>query len=807
MSMVIYNNVPALTSQRYLSQTNSAISKNLEKLSSGLRINSAADDASGLAISEKLRGQISGLQRASMNAQDGISLLQTAEGGLSVITEMTQRMRELAVQASNGVYTTNDRAEIQKEVDQLKEEIDRVASSTEFNTKKLLNGDSTALWSTDKSDTIDAVVNGTVAEGNYNLEIEVDPGKNYVYKSDVMSLNSDAIGATITTAGGSVNSSNVTMVTDVKGMATSGDSYYNIAIGDGVVDDAKAEVTASYQQDGSAFSINVDSAQTSVTASSGSMQGGYIEFAFTGELKADATDGATVGVKARFIDATTGVAESWQTIGSGTFDSTSGTVTIDMTAGGDGAFTNAAGDTIEINMSVSIGDAGKIQTGDEFLVAVTDDQAVSAAASGGGSITISGGPTGQTGPTITYATANSLTKKDNGDAVVDFNNVTVYHATLDETTGNLNIGSMTLNFKESGTDSGATTLDTKFQVEVRGGGEAATSSTKLSDISRFTTEDGRNIFDQTQELTVFGNGKQATIYLEGNDTLADFETKLQSAIVDGLGMGATSATSDSVSNVNNNLVNYVTTETDNSNEAVQGTFVIQTAMLGEGSQLSFAGDQALIDGLSLATIQEGANSEVTVTVTDAHTGETVGSDKVNDYVLRDVIGGMEVKIDSRAALSMSWDDSLKEMSFTAGTNENVKLHVVNNATEMQIGANEGQTILTAIPEVSTSALGIDNVLMVDQNLAQKAITQIDRALESISSTRATIGAQINRLEYTITGLDTARENLTASESRIRDLDFASEMTAFTRNQILNQAGTAMLSQANSLPQLALQLLG
>ncbi|PLX65836.1 MAG: flagellin, partial [Denitrovibrio sp.] len=144
MSTVIYNNVPALTSQRYLSQTNTAISKNLEKLSSGLRINSAADDASGLAISEKLRGQISGLQRASMNAQDGISLLQTAEGGLSVITDMAQRMRELAVQASNGVYTTNDRAEIQKEVEQLKSEIDRVASSTEFNTKKLLNGDSTA---------------------------------------------------------------------------------------------------------------------------------------------------------------------------------------------------------------------------------------------------------------------------------------------------------------------------------------------------------------------------------------------------------------------------------------------------------------------------------------------------------------------------------------------------------------------------------------------------------------------------------------------------------------------------------------
>ena len=803
MSTVIYNNVPALTSQRYLSQTNTAISKNLEKLSSGLRINSAADDASGLAISEKLRGQISGLQRASMNAQDGISLLQTAEGGLSVITDMAQRMRELAVQASNGVYTTNDRAEIQKEVEQLKSEIDRVASSTEFNTKKLLNGDSTALWSTDKEALIDATINGPVAEGNYNLEIEVDPGENYVYKSDVMSLNEDAIGATITTAGGSVNSSNVTMVTDVKGMATSGDSYYNIEVGLSEQSSDLVEVTSTYQQEGSSFIANADSAASTITASSGSLNSGYVEMAFVENITTTAVATETFDVKVRFIDAKTGVADDWSTITDGATMGASGVVTVDTT----GSFTSNAGDTLDIVMTASIGDAGEIQTGDKVLMAATVHFQAETSTSGGGSITLSGGPTGQTGPSIVYTSANSLTLKDNNDAVVDFNSVTIHHATLDETTGNLNVGEMTLNFKESATGSGATTLDSKFQVEVRGGGEAATSSTKLEDISRFTTDDGRNIFDQTQELTIFGNGTQATIYLEGNDTLADFETKLEDAIVNGLGMGADSDTSSAVSNVNNNLVNYVSDEVSNSNEAVKGTFVIQTAMLGEESQLSFIGDQALIDGLSLATIQEGENSEVSVTVTDAHTGETVGKDKVNDYVMRDVIEGVEVGISSKAALDISWDDSTKSMTFAAGSNEDVKLHLVDNAMEMQIGANEGQTILTSIPQVDTKALNIDDVLMVDQENAQKAITKIDNALESISSIRATIGAQINRLEYTIVGLDTARENLTASESRIRDLDFAQEMTEFTKNQILNQAGTAMLSQANSLPQMALQLIG
>ncbi|MBC7197370.1 MAG: flagellin, partial [Deferribacterales bacterium] len=97
-------------------------------------------------------------------------------------------------------------------------------------------------------------------------------------------------------------------------------------------------------------------------------------------------------------------------------------------------------------------------------------------------------------------------------------------------------------------------------------------------------------------------------------------------------------------------------------------------------------------------------------------------------------------------------------------------------------------------------------LMVDQPSAQKAITKLDKALEFVSSTMATIGAQINRLESAISNLDTARENLSASESRIRDLDMAEEMAKFTRNQILSQAGTAMLAQANQLPQMALQLL-
>jgi flagellin len=138
--MRIQTNINALNSLRQLNVNNTATGKNLEALSSGFRINSAADDAAGLAISEKMRAQISGLEQASSNAEDGISLVQTAEGALSETESILQRMRELAVQASNDTSTDADRSEMQQEMNQLIDEIDTISTDTEFNTQKLLTG-------------------------------------------------------------------------------------------------------------------------------------------------------------------------------------------------------------------------------------------------------------------------------------------------------------------------------------------------------------------------------------------------------------------------------------------------------------------------------------------------------------------------------------------------------------------------------------------------------------------------------------------------------------------------------------------
>jgi len=138
--MRINNNIMAMNAHRQLAVNQTAGSKSMERLSSGFRINRAGDDAAGLAISEKMRGQIRGLKQAQRNAQDGISLIQTAEGALNETHSILQRMRELAVQAATDTNTLTDRKEIQKEINQLLDEIDRIGNDTEFNTQKLLNG-------------------------------------------------------------------------------------------------------------------------------------------------------------------------------------------------------------------------------------------------------------------------------------------------------------------------------------------------------------------------------------------------------------------------------------------------------------------------------------------------------------------------------------------------------------------------------------------------------------------------------------------------------------------------------------------
>ena len=199
--MIINNNLTALSALNVNKAANDMISKSIKPLASGLKINSASDDASGLAISEKMRSQIKGYDMAVKNAQDGISMLRVAEGALGDTSDLLHRMRELCVQAANDTLTMQDRVHIQEELEGLKSQLDYISRYTNFNTKNLLNGNSGALWSADDINVKVRVKGGLLtindegnnrtvenAEANYRIEVRSDPGKAQVQKSNIMSV-------------------------------------------------------------------------------------------------------------------------------------------------------------------------------------------------------------------------------------------------------------------------------------------------------------------------------------------------------------------------------------------------------------------------------------------------------------------------------------------------------------------------------------------------------------------------------------------------------------------------------------------
>lgn len=959
MAAVIHTNYPSLVARGYLNTNNNALNKSIERLSSGLRINHAADDASGLAISEKLRAQINGLGKASMNAQDAISFLQTAEGGMEVVGNMIQRMRELAVQAGNGTYTANDRKELQKEVDQLKQEVNRVSSSTEFNTKKLLTGSAAALWSTSDPSSLEAIVRGAPAQGNYRLGIEATSGENWVYKTDIMNLGdaartteayeytfgyaSDVSNASFsniygeitgkTEITGTVNGSAAALVNTIgryQGQLATGEQStltVSLSAPDAAIDGSYVVVEALKDGDLSqttsqnAFKVTVYDGRTgerSVTtlpatdmpATPSLTIAGIGTISFAGTTKFAAGDKIVFANNAAITAAanttvyragengpwladtgTTGknlqfaVLEMDEggkiSVGAGIFDmannndGTNGTVSMTPRLTTESLYTvrNKTTTGVEINkketrivggnypngLAVTVRQSGSTTdkvtdsgryfkdinlhaattgtpaaNGSYIIEYVGANTKISAAASADFKVTFvdaatgtekdtaitgytTGGALSFAGLTVTYSGSNAshtagdkmLVKTVDGTAAtaggvaVDADNLGIVvpagnldafsiHNVQMDNTGNITKSRIELSLISN--RSGVVTFGAP-------NASVADSDTKLKDITQFTNADGRMILENTQELTLFGNGKQLTITVEGNDTVEDFRSKLNKALVD-MGMGTGNSATDA------NLVRYVTEDDAQASGhlAVAGTFIIQAGIVGDNSKISVIGDESLINALSMTDIQKGSNSEMKVTVSDAHNGRIIGTDTISDNMLRGVIEGIDVKL-TNPKLSASYNSITGKISFTASKGDvSYDLHVVDNRTEVQIGANQGQTLNISIAQVNTASLEIDDAFVTTMDESQKAITKFDQALETIIGARATIGAQINRLEYTMQNLSTTKQNLSAAESRIRDLDVAEESATFARNQVLVNSAVAMVAQANQLPQTFLSLI-
>ena len=516
--MISNTNLFSLSSLVAAGRNTSDLSSSINKLSSGLRINTFMDDPSRMSISEKMRGFILGLQTSSQNAQDGISYLQTAEGATNEITSMLQRMRELAVEGSNGIYSANDRLEIQKEIDQLKAEIDRISESTEFNTKKLINGESSGAWNSG-TDKISAVINGTVEDGNYDITFDVKPGQNQVQSTQIFTLREGELGAYVNNKG----TTNIAKASNPDNIADTATAAYTVTVKNptdgGVAGDVMSSSMTfvnSYQQEGSNMAFGT---VTAVTTN----ESGYFLVEFT-ENSAEARDGASYRVK--FISTETGDEGQWVD-----FKTDNGTLS--------GTY-NSNGLNLEFEIPMVAG-SDTVINGDKFMFTVTDSKGVNnnqdLLSNGGGSIQISQG--GVKGPEIIYTQPNSLTQADNQNGITEYNDVTVYMVSLDSKTGSYQLGEITVGFQENtGATTNGQTLSGTATIDVRKGGQAATSTTKLSELANFVDENGVEIFASTQELSIYGNNTKTTIYLEGDDTLQDVVDKITQAVTKDLNMGS-----------------------------------------------------------------------------------------------------------------------------------------------------------------------------------------------------------------------------------------------------------------------------
>ncbi len=812
MALRIYSNPLAITAQNSLTRSQSMLDQSIQRLSSGLRINSALDDASGLAVSKRLESQINGLSVANRNAQDGLSMLQVAEGGLQALGDMILRMRELSIQAANGTYTTSDRAELQKEVDQLKDEMNRVTVSVEFNTKKLLNGDATALWSSSSS-RVEALITGEVKEGNYRIAVNTEPGSSAVYKSHIMQLAEGQFAAGLATQNGSL--AYVRTLRD-QDFSTNGGTYDINVSNTGAVT-ASTDNVSMYL---AGRSIDVaTSATVTPSAAAGSLvdRSGYFEYEVV-TMSGNKTSGGASAVETiryKFTDSKTGEVKS------GTLDALASIVgksSFEVTITGVSSF--------KINFSISSVSTTVptlIEPGTKFLNTVQAEIAANAdrLLTGGGVINIAnngsetgfainGTPAGTAStPQVEYL-PQELGMFDNNDGKDDLARVQLHYAIMDPSTGTVRYTAAEMYFNEITTAVG--TIPGTSTYFINGGGEVATESTTLNQLASFRNANGLNIMDIVQTLTLYGgNGSKEEVFLEGNDTLFEVDDLLTN-LLQKMGLGATRETAGSqaaADEINKNLVRFVTDLNKVGDIAkIPGTFIMQAAGLGANSRISVVGNSDIVDAFSFGSVINEAESRLFIDVYDAHTGKHQSSDSTTSgFLFPPNIQGVMLKVDSTAGLIASYNPNSGLIDYTStGSKDNFYLHLVDNRTDLHIGANAGQTMSVSIPEMTIESLQLSGAYVYDQHVAEQAISLFDNALTRVNSTRATIGAQMSRITYTVSNLDIMRENLTAANSRVMDADIAAETTLFTRNQVLQQAATAMLAQAKALPQTALSLI-
>lgn len=693
MAMVINSNIMSLNAQRNLMISQGDQNQAMERLTSGKRINSAADDAAGLSIANRMTSQVRGLDQAMRNANDGVSLIQTAEGALDESTNILQRMRELSIQSANGTYDDGNRGTLNAEVKQLVAELDRIAETTSFNGLNILDG---------TLGEVDLQV-GSEANQTISLEIQAMDAKTL----GLGSTSSDVLGASVASGTGSALQGVTLSADDVQingqsiGALTSGTDSLEVLVNNinenvnGVTASTYNELAATKSGDG--ILEGTEKLTFTVTEANGDT------------FQIDVTDTQSLSELADKITANSGGRLS-------------------ATINEDNELVVSSNSAGKIAVAASGGANAEDAAGFESTGLVSYAQ-IALESDDGNPIEITRGTTG------TLADLNNLGFRESEEqGVIEGAGITSNFANVEWGVGDVTINGVQID--EQDTDSITGKIDAINKSSDETGVVANAFATATWDL------DGVNI------TSAFGGG------------VSDFT-------INGISVGVSGATSleSLATKINESRSDTGVTAT------VNGTGLVLESDQG---QINIGkGTASTLTGVSASSIVEfNASGGTTTTAT-----------------FTSALGGANT-VEIEAGIKLT------------STNGNpISIELGDNATAGEIGLLEANNTEAGRFGQAVNSIDISTVAG-----AQKAIGIIDNALEQINSTRGDLGAINNRLDFTINNLSNVSENVAAARSRIEDADFAAESAALSRAQVLQQAGTAMLAQANAAPQQVLSLL-
>ncbi len=813
MSLVVATNVSSLTAQRALAYADSLQGEAMQRLSTGSKINSASDDAAGLAIAQRMTAQVNGLNMAIKNANDGISLTQSVEGALVEVADMLQRLRELSVQSANDTNTGIDRAAIQEEVNLLIAEISRVSANTRFNNQLVLDG----------------------SFSNKQIQVGTEGGEEITITLDSTAASAlgayEVTGDVIAAQAGAGNGVKTNITDDADDLIINGNSVTkNIAVG--LADSAKTV----------AANINAVSGETGVSAQAKTYALLHNEFA------ADETYSLKINNKTTgdFVISRTNVSDAIDKI-----NAISGSTGVTASATSDNKvrlYSNDGSDmTIENEKSLT---NLRVKTLKHDGVSAQDQVSVNAIKTDGSDLASS----------TTFFVRNATTGVNTSFATGATHNQHEYSTLINNALGTVE-GTAAIRVTTATAASFSTGIyylkqestGDVFKLSVSNGNTAAEWQTALSNAVRFGGDfdgEAKNL-TTNNDITASLNG--ADVQFIGDRLFGDFNIYSDSTLntdisdqlhtnhkvgVEGTGIsvrsddGSTGFVADSIAGQAQTNGSGVATLTANTTLTVAQQIVIKSGGDDSGKTVTVVGTNA--DGSTLTETLTGAAANASVTTINRFKSITSitfsaqsaswvmagGEGTSTSYTYKgarefgdfDIATSATSTVAAETASTTTGDIDSKDLALAATLGSDtatvqgtlsLKSSKLFSVTQSGVEAAANDNYFTTKASTLNTVSNID---LRTQSSASLAIATLDGAIQKISSIRSDLGAIENRLDHTVSNLMNIAEQTEAARSRIQDADFAAESAKLSKAQVLKQAGVGMLAQANAGAQLVLQLL-